>query len=116
MEIGWFPASPAAVTVKAPRRGFGDMLRMHELFVVFFFQVLFLEVTLLAILFHAAGSHEHGHVQGSTFEVCSVGSASHRLYQIKMTPGAGDLFSFEHGMGNPLSAGFLNGLCGKRVA
>ena len=112
MEIAGFPASPAAVTVEAPRRGFGDMFLMHELLVVFFFQIFFLEVTLLTILSYAAGSHEHGHVQGSTFEVCSVGSASHRLYQIKMTPGAGHLFSLHHGMGNPLSTGFLDGLCG----
>lgn len=72
MEIAGFPASPAAVTVEAPRRGFGDMLRMHQLFVVFFFQRFFLEVTLLTILSHATGSHYQGDVQGSIFEVGSV--------------------------------------------
>lgn len=72
MEIAGFPASPAAVTVEAPRRGFGDMFRMHQLFVVFFSQVFFLEVTLLTILSHAAGSHDQGDIQGSVFEVCSV--------------------------------------------
>ena len=116
MEIAGFPASPAAVTVEAPRRGLGDMLRMHQLFVVFFFKVFFLEVTLLTILSHAAPSHDQGDVQGSIFEVFPVRSASHRLQQVKMTPGARNLFSLKHGMGNPLSAGFLDGLCRKGVA
>jgi hypothetical protein len=72
MEIAGFPASPAAVTVEAPRRGFGDMLRMHQLFVVFFFKRFFLEVTLLTILSCSAGSHYQSDVQSSIFEVCSV--------------------------------------------
>ena len=79
MEIAGFPASPAAVTLEAPRRGFGDMLRMHQLFVVFFFKRFFLVVTLLAILSCAAGSHDQGNVQGSILEVFSVGCASDRL-------------------------------------
>ena len=79
MEIAGFPASPAAVTVEASRRGFGDMLRMHQLLVVFFFEVFFLEVTLLTILPHAAGSHGQGDVHGSIFEVFSVGGASEGL-------------------------------------
>ena len=72
MEIDRFPASPAAVTVEAPRCGFGDMLRMHQFFVIFFLKIFFLKVTLLTILFHAAGSHEHSDVQGSIFEVFPV--------------------------------------------
>ena len=72
MKIAGFPASPPSVTVEAPRCGFGDMLRMHQLFVVFFFQCFLLEVTLLTILSHAAGSHDQGDVEGSIFEVSSV--------------------------------------------
>ena len=79
MEIAGFPASPAAVTVEAPGRGFGDMLLVHELFVVFFFEVFLLEVTLLTILSYAAGSHYQGDVQSSIFEVFPVGSATECL-------------------------------------
>ena len=116
MEIAGFPASPAAVTVEASRRGFGDMLRMHQLFVVFFFKVFFLEVTLLTILPHAAGSHGQGDVHGSILEVFSVCSASDGLQQIKMTAGARDLLFLQHGMGNSLAAGFLDGFFRERVA
>ena len=76
MEIARLPASPAAVTVEAPGRGFGDMLLVHELFVVFFFEVFLLEVTLLTILSHPAGSHYQGDVQSSVFKVLPVRSAT----------------------------------------
>ena len=72
MGIAGFPASPTPVTVETPRRGLGDMLLVHQLFVVFFFKRSFLVVTLLTILSHAAGSHDQSDVQGSIFEVFSV--------------------------------------------